>query len=109
KIYNETDQRIVYSHNADRYFTPASNTKLFSLYAGLTYLGDSIPGLFIHENDTAIFLRPAGDPTLLHPEFKTQPVITYLSNTAKKIYGLVQAEEPVKYGPGWGWSDYDES
>lgn len=35
----------LYHLNDDRYFTPASTMKLFSFYAGLHLLGDSLPSL----------------------------------------------------------------
>ena len=48
-IYEPATGRYWYNYNAEKYFTPASNTKLFTLYAGMKYLGDSLPGFFIHE------------------------------------------------------------
>ena len=44
-ILEEQGGKIVYEQNPDRYFVPASNTKLLTLYAALNILGDSIPGL----------------------------------------------------------------
>ena len=41
-IYEPATDKYWYNLNATKYFTPASNTKLFSLYAGLKYLGDSL-------------------------------------------------------------------
>ena len=75
----------------------------------MKYLGDSLEGVLKMENDTAIFILPTGDPTLLHPDFKNQPVISFLRNTTKKIYitDLLWKEYPL--GSGWSWDDYNDS
>ena len=75
----------------------------------MKYLGDSLEGVLKMENDTAIFIFPTGDPTLLHPDFKNQPVISFLQNAEKKIYitDLVWKEHPL--GSGWSWDDYNDS
>jgi len=61
------------------------------------------------ETDTAIFILPTGDPTLLHPDFKNQPVISFLKNATKKIYitDLLWKDHPL--GSGWSWDDYNDS
>src|SRR5689334_11774712 len=73
-LYDVADKKYLFNYQGDKYFVPASNTKLVTCFAALKYLGDSLVGLRYLENDTAIFLMPAGDPTFLHPEFKKQPV-----------------------------------
>ena len=73
-------------YQSDKYFVPASNTKLFSLYAGMKYLGDSIEGISYTEDDTALFVFAMGDPSFLHPDFQSQPVFDFLKKTNKKIY-----------------------
>src|SRR5687767_10074782 len=44
-LYDLDKNKTVYEYNASTYFTPASNTKIFTLFASLKILGDSIPGL----------------------------------------------------------------
>ncbi len=51
--FDASANKYLYNHNGQKYFVPASNTKLFSCYAALKYLGDSLPGLRYWENDTA--------------------------------------------------------
>src|SRR5688500_209052 len=41
-IYDPVRQKYLYNHDGDKYFIPASNTKLFTCYAAMKYLGDSI-------------------------------------------------------------------
>lgn len=105
-IYDPSENKYLYSYQADKYFTPASNTKLFSCYAAMKYLGDSLTGLNYLENDTAIFLYPTGDPTLLHPDYQHQPVIRFLQQSKKHLYIHPPKWNTTAWGEGWSWDDY---
>src|SRR5579872_7002077 len=83
-LYDPAAAKYIYNYQGDKYFIPASNTKLFSLYAGLKYLGDSLTGMRFMGNDTSVYAISTGDPTLLHPDYLSQPVINFLK-TKKKI------------------------
>ena len=109
-IYEPATGKYWYNYNADKYFVPCSNTKLFTLYAGMKYLGDSLPGMKIMEFENKICLFPTGDPTLLHPDFKIQPVCDFLSATHKELWGMDNSSNKFKaYGTGWAWDDYNDS
>ena len=43
-VYDDSSKKVIADYQSDKYFIPASNTKLFSLYAGMKYLGDSLEG-----------------------------------------------------------------
>jgi len=106
-LYDPAQSVFLFEQQPDKYFIPASNTKLFSLYAGLKYLGDSLVGIRYRETDTALFLVPAGDPTFLHPSYTQQPVMDLLKRTRKSLW-LTNAnwrEEALGYG--WAWDDYN--
>ncbi|HEY4154446.1 MAG TPA: D-alanyl-D-alanine carboxypeptidase [Puia sp.] len=107
-VYDDSLKKDIAAFQDDKYFVPASNTKLFSLYAGLKYLGDSLVGIRYETNDTAVFVFPSGDPSLLHPDFQQQPVIDFLKNTDKKIYIVDSAWQEEAQGRGWGWDDYND-
>lgn len=106
-IYEPATGKYLYNYQADKYFVPASNTKIFALYAGLKNLGDSLPAIRYYEKDTAIYLQPTGDPSFLHPDFKRQPVVDFLQRTTKPIYIDDQNWQDNALGYGWSWSDYN--
>ncbi len=107
-VYDDSSKKEIADYQGDKYFVPASNTKLFSLYVGLKYLGDSLVGIRYSQNDTAVFVYPTGDPSLLHPDFQSQPVIDFLKKTKKKIYLMDVSWKENALGVGWAWDDYNE-
>ncbi|MEQ1623872.1 MAG: D-alanyl-D-alanine carboxypeptidase, partial [Sediminibacterium sp.] len=44
-VYDPTAKTYLYQHQSDKYFIPASNTKILSCYVAMKYLGDSLLGL----------------------------------------------------------------
>lgn len=107
-VYDDSAKKVIADYQSDKYFVPASNTKLFSLYAGMKYLGDSILGIRYFENDTSLMVFPTGDPSLLHPDFQSQPVIDLLKGTHKKIYLADMFWQETPLGVGWAWDDYND-
>ncbi|AWO01581.1 D-alanyl-D-alanine carboxypeptidase/D-alanyl-D-alanine-endopeptidase [Chitinophaga alhagiae] len=93
-------------YQADKFFMPASNTKIFTLYTGLQLLGDSLPGMRYAENDTAVYIQGTADPSFLHPDFTHQPVMDFLAATDKRIWYQPAVIKNKRFGPGWAWSDY---
>jgi D-alanyl-D-alanine carboxypeptidase/D-alanyl-D-alanine-endopeptidase (penicillin-binding protein 4) len=106
-VYDDSAKKVIADYQSDKYFVPASNTKLFSLYAGMKYLGDSLTGIRYMENDTSVFAVSTGDPTLLHPDFLSQPVINFLKSK-KKIVLIPWGWQETALGVGWAWDDYND-
>ncbi|HMK04808.1 MAG TPA: D-alanyl-D-alanine carboxypeptidase/D-alanyl-D-alanine-endopeptidase [Ferruginibacter sp.] len=107
-IYEPATNTYWYNHNATKYFVPASNTKLFTLYAGMKYLGDSLVAARVELIKDKITIHPSGDPTFLNSEFRFQPLLNYLKN-AKSISINNNAWASDALGNGWAWNDYTES
>jgi len=108
-IYEPATNTYWYNHDAAKYFVPASNTKLFTLYAGMKYLGDSLAGLrYEVDADSNLRLQPTGDPTFLHQEFANQPVYNFLKRF-KTITFTNPGFTDNFLGRGWAWDDYKES
>jgi serine-type D-Ala-D-Ala carboxypeptidase/endopeptidase (penicillin-binding protein 4) len=107
-IFDVTTNSFLYNYQGEKYFIPASNIKLFSLYAGMKYLGDSLIGIRYAETDTSLMILPTGDPTLLHRDFINQPVIDFLKRKNKNIYFMDENWKEIGWGPGWSWDDYND-
>lgn len=111
-IYEPATNKYWYNYNATHYFIPASNTKLFTLYAGMKYLGDSLVGLRYNNSNAINNVIPTGDPTFLHPGFKNQPVFDFLEKNiiyiswSKRFINSIWKTEAL--GNGWAWNDYND-
>lgn len=109
-IFDPATNKYLYNYQGDKYFVPASNTKLPTCYAAMKYLGDSLILFKVRETEDSIYLKPNGDPTFLHPEYINQPFFQYLKETKKQIKILYTPKSRVsEYGSGWSWDDYQES
>jgi D-alanyl-D-alanine carboxypeptidase/D-alanyl-D-alanine-endopeptidase (penicillin-binding protein 4) len=106
-VYDPSENKMIYQRYSDKYFTPASNTKLLTFYAGLKVLGDSIPALkYVVKNDSLIFWG-TGDPSFLYPDLPESMVYQFLKNSKEKLYYLPPVFNEAHFGPGWAWDDYN--
>lgn len=105
-VYHVEKKQFLYQYNSRKYFVPASNIKLPTLYAGMKYLGDSLVGLRYSEQKDTLFLQATGDPTLLHPDFRQNPVIDFLKKQNKTLVVTNGNWKAEALGYGWAWDDY---
>jgi D-alanyl-D-alanine carboxypeptidase/D-alanyl-D-alanine-endopeptidase (penicillin-binding protein 4) len=108
--------RLLANVQGDRYFTPASNTKILTLAASLRELPDTLPVLRMRP-----FSAPAGDtvprllvqglaaPTFLHPQFQAwQGAFETLRQRPEPLWLCPPSARIRRFGPGWAWDDYAE-
>ncbi len=107
-IYEPETQKYWYNYQGDKYFVPASNTKLPTCYAAMKYLGDSISGMRYQQLNDTLFISPTGDPTFLQTDFKDQRVYDLLRNNGKTIALNDALWQEERWGNGWAWNDYAE-
>lgn len=107
-LYDMEKKEMIYQKEADKYFTPASNTKLLTFYAGLKMVPDSIPALrYVERGDSLIFWG-TGDPSFLHTQLKGTKAFDLLKKSTKKLFYAPGRYTGDFYGNGWQWDDYNE-
>ena len=107
-LFDKDKNEMVFQKDADKYFTPASNTKLFTFYAGLKIIPDSIPSLrYITKGDSLIFWG-TGDPSFLQTEIKGTKAFNFLKSSDKKLFYAPGRYTSSFYGFGWQWDDYND-
>jgi D-alanyl-D-alanine carboxypeptidase/D-alanyl-D-alanine-endopeptidase (penicillin-binding protein 4) len=106
-VYDPVEKKYLYNYQGEKYFVPASNTKIFTCYAAMKYLGDSLAGIQYEEGPDAITLVPTGDPTLLHRDYLRQPVIDFLKKTNRPLQIVYKNWNENALGSGWSWDDYN--
>ncbi|MBT8320582.1 MAG: D-alanyl-D-alanine carboxypeptidase [Eudoraea sp.] len=107
-ILDPEKQDTLLSRNSDKFFTPASNTKLFTFYTALQLLPEQIPVVnYKYQGDTLV-ISGTGDPTQFHPYFQDSTLYRFL----QKHDGPIAIEHPHfadnPLGAGWAWEDYDQ-
>lgn len=106
-IYEPSSGKYWYNYQGDKYFVPASNTKIPTCYAAMKYLGDSLVGFRWDIHDTMINILPSGDPSFLHPDFSSARAIQLIKGF-KYISLQANGFFENKLGSGWTWNDYQE-
>ena len=98
--------QYLYNFQGDKYFIPASNTKLFTCLAALQSLEDSLVAFrYVDKGNNTIELEANGDPTFLHPDFTDQPAFRFLQQQQRIL--LTNANwKDAPLGAGWAWDDY---
>lgn len=106
-LYDPELRKTIYEYQSDKYFTPASNTKILTLYAGLQMLGDSIP-TFLHDQEGSLnIIWGTGDPGFLNPHLEQNPAVyDYLKNIEGDLLFCGSNFKDKRYGSGWMWSDF---
>ena len=95
----------LYKSNSSKYFIPASNTKIFTLYTALKLLPDRIPTLKYSFTGDTLYIQGTGDPSTLHPYLKDSTALHFIKKYAN-IALYTNNFKDEKLGPGWSWDDY---
>ena len=108
-LYDLEKKKSVYEYRSGHYFTPASNTKIFTLFSCLALLGDSVPALkYTLGNDSLIFWG-TGDPSFLYREvYDNGRVYDFLNSSGRPLYFSEGNYHTTNFGSGWAWDDYND-
>ena len=106
-LFDPVSKNNLIEHQSDRYYTPASNTKIFTFYTALKILGDSALAVkYIHKGDSLIFWG-TGDASFLYANvFDNRRLFDFLNNTPGKLFLSTSNFQTETLGPGWAWDDY---
>lgn len=109
-LYDLQEKKTIYAYNEAKYFTPASNTKIFTFFTALNVLGDSLPALRYVEHGDSLIFWGTGDPTLLYKNvYNNGRVFSFLTTRTAKLYFSPSNFNTAAFGPGWAWDDYNSS
>lgn len=107
-LYDLQTKKMVAEYNSNKYFIPASNTKLFTFYAGMKILGDTLPGLKYYIDDNVLYFTGTGDPSFLNFDIEVEnPVYDFLKNRKETLCYLEGFYTSLHFGYGWAWDDYN--
>ena len=105
-VYDPLSADTLMNYNGDKYFTPASNTKIFTLYAAISLLPEFLPTLEYTTAHGELYIQGVGNPATLHPVLKDSSLINFLKKQQHiNLYYNNLKDTPL--GPGWAWDDFD--
>ncbi len=107
-LYDPQRHKVLADYQGDKYFTPASNTKILTLYAAQHLLPDSLPAFYLTHDSLATYLWPLGYPGFLNPAVGDTLTYRVLAAADSLVLNL-PATQPDRFGPGWAWDDYNSS
>ncbi len=104
-VYNTKTKKKVIDFQGSKYFTPASNTKLFTFYTAWKTLKDSVVSFEYANVKDSLIIRGAGDPGFLEDTINTNS-LDFLRRANANIYLIDEKIEDSPYGDGWSWDDF---
>lgn len=105
-VYDPVSGDTLINYNGDKYFTPASNTKIFTLYTAMSLLPEYLPTVEYISTEGNLYIQGVGNPATLHPILKDSTLIQFLKKQ-QNIHLYYNNLEDAALGPGWAWDDFD--
>ena len=106
-LYDPNGKLTLFQKDADKFFTPASNTKIFTLYTTLKVLKDSLPVLRYTQDGGFTVFQGMGNPMFLNPLFPQDSVAwKFLMQEKKYLAFSASNYKDDRFGNGWAWNDF---
>ncbi len=107
-LYDIAAKMPLIDFNGSSYFTPASNTKIFTFYTSLRLLGDSATSIKYSLRNDSLFFQGMGDPSFLYRNvYDNGKVYQFLKNYPGKLFFSATNFQTDRMGLGWAWDDYN--
>lgn len=107
-LFDPEERSLLYAHQADKYYTPASNTKILTYYAAEILLRGEWPIVHYQEQGDTLVLWGTGYPLLVNPDFIGYDTLSqWLRVREEKTWIIANGHYyDERYGEGWSWDDY---
>jgi D-alanyl-D-alanine carboxypeptidase/D-alanyl-D-alanine-endopeptidase (penicillin-binding protein 4) len=108
-LYDPETKKTIFEYNSSKYFTPGSNTKIFTFFASLKILGDSVPAIKYIINEDSLIFQGCGDPSFLYKNvFNNNKIFDFLKEEEHNLYFSPSNFVTTNFGKGWAWDDYND-
>lgn len=108
-LYDPDADSVLHNRDGNRYFTPASNTKILTLYSSLNALPDTLPSLKYEVRNDTLFFHGTGDPAFLNPNFDFTDAYDFLAGRDEVLMYDDSRYDDEHFGSGWSWNWYPAS
>lgn len=105
-LYDPEADLILHNRDANRYFTPASNTKILTLYASLNSLPDTLASLHYEVRNDTLYFHGTGDPAFLNHNFDFADGYEFLAGRDEVLVYDDGRFNDEHFGSGWSWNWY---
>ncbi len=107
-LFDPEERQYLCTYQADKYFTPASNTKILTFMAAQTLLRSEWPVIHYNAVGDTLMLWGTGYPLLLHPDFIGFDTLeNWLAQRPEQTWLIANGHfYDQRYGEGWSWDDY---
>ena len=106
-VIDPSNGDTIIDRSSGRYFVPASNVKIATLYASLKLIPEQLPTIRYSISGDTVFINGLGNPATLHPKFKDSTLINFLSQFKTVLFSDSNFTEE-SWAPGWAWEDFDQ-
>jgi len=108
-LYDIAAKKKLIDFNGEKYFTPASNAKIFTFYTSLHLLGDSVSSIKYSLRKDSLIFQGMGDPSFLYKNvFDNGKVFKFLKEYPGKLFFSSANFKTNNLGTGWAWDDYND-
>ena len=90
--------------NINTFMTPASNTKILTVFGSIS-AGDTIPSIKYRISNDTLRISPTGYPFIAHPKYDDADLEKFIKSFSHIVYHKPSSDID-KYGPAWAWDDF---
>ena len=106
-IYDPETKQFLAQHRSNNLFTPASNTKILTLFASLYFLDDTLDAAYYLDEKDTMYIWGGSDPGTLYPCIHDKhPLIEFIRSANKPVAFSTEHFHAERFGPGWAWDDH---